>query len=207
MELLKRPRKARTYRQKRRRHEPLPPAYSPDSLHESSRSSRGRPSHSPRDRLHSPRDASPRRSDSPERRSLSRRSSASEVVQPAERFGTPTTVKVVVVSAENLAAADTNGKSDAYISLGSGDVSYRTQTRKNTLSPTWDESFTLTDLQDTYIWFEAHDDDLLKDDTIGGAVVDISRIQLDAELVFRLGLVSKDDQEPVGTLVVKLVCT
>jgi Ca2+-dependent lipid-binding protein len=68
---------------------------------------------------------------------------------------------VKVLNGRNLRRADFMGKSDPYvrISLGEGTLSKKTQVKKNTLNPDWNESFDLVvqDQNSQVLEFHAYD--------------------------------------------------
>ncbi|EFA79729.1 hypothetical protein PPL_07420 [Heterostelium album PN500] len=97
---------------------------------------------------------------------------------------------VRIISAKNLVAADSNGKSDPYVilRLPNSHVEHPTKTRiihKN-LNPVWNEVFTIpiNDIQHHMLVLEVYDHDKLStDDIIGFVGIDLSLLPMGAEVV------------------------
>jgi len=53
------------------------------------------------------------------------------------------TIHIKVHNAENLTSADSNGKSDPYVLILTGDSKAKTKPKKKTLDPVWEEDFSL----------------------------------------------------------------
>eukprot|EP00996_Jenningsia_fusiforme_P000825 NODE_1749_length_1418_cov_48.151936_g1578_i0.p1 GENE.NODE_1749_length_1418_cov_48.151936_g1578_i0~~NODE_1749_length_1418_cov_48.151936_g1578_i0.p1 ORF type:complete len:417 (-),score=72.82 NODE_1749_length_1418_cov_48.151936_g1578_i0:167-1276(-) len=91
----------------------------------------------------------------------------------------PTRLKLRIVCAENLISTDTNGKADPYVvfclNRKTAEKKHRTSVKKSSLSPVWDETFLLSDLDEsiTSITFQIFDSDAFsKDDFMGQARLD-----------------------------------
>jgi len=103
----------------------------------------------------------------------------------------PTELKVKVISAKDLIAADSNGKSDpfavVYTKSGSSgkDKSIKTKKISETLNPTWNETFNLIlrDRKDTLV-IEVWDDDLFGKDHLGTAELALEGLEHEKESSF-----------------------
>ena len=90
----------------------------------------------------------------------------------------PGTVRVKLLSAVGLKAADLNGKSDPYAVLSLGGKQHKSTVVSKTLSPRWDETFsfegTLGDLTSESLQLELFDKDrITRDDSLGTASVSL----------------------------------
>jgi len=90
----------------------------------------------------------------------------------------PGTVRVKLLSAVGLKAADLNGKSDPYAVLSLGGKQHKSTVVSKTLSPCWDETFsfegTLGDLTSESLQLELFDKDrITRDDSLGTASVSL----------------------------------
>lgn len=118
-------------------------------------------------------------------------------------------VKVNVICAKELAAADTNGKSDPFVKLSlvncvtkKSSVVFKTQTVKMTLSPSWNESFVFPlgkdeNIQQLRLVLQVFDwDSFGKDDELGEVVMDLDT-HLDSQGLIQF---KKDQQlcKPAG---------
>ncbi|CAG8440958.1 1031_t:CDS:2 [Diversispora eburnea] len=105
------------------------------------------------------------------------------------------TLKVIVVRGKKLKDEDAIGKSDPYCELWiKKDYKQRTSTKKGTCDPEWNETFTFNVDGDHHLYLRVLDDDIVSDDKIGEAKVDLNEvykakyISTDVKLPALLGL-------------------
>jgi Ca2+-dependent lipid-binding protein len=98
------------------------------------------------------------------------------------------TIHVNILGANDLRAADLNGKSDPYCIMKFGKVTKTTKTLNKTLNPNWNEYYVLEvhDLEDT-LNFTVYDSDIGKDDVLGKAIYTLSSLkQMDTKVALKL---------------------
>ena len=78
-------------------------------------------------------------------------------------------IDVRIMEGKNLTNKDTFGKSDPYVVVSLEGRKYKTSTKKNSLSPKWEEkfSFMVTDEKTSQLQLQLFDDDLISDDPMG----------------------------------------
>ncbi|KAM6927192.1 uncharacterized protein FYW49_003387 [Xenentodon cancila] len=94
---------------------------------------------------------------------------------PSQVFGKEGLLRIHLLEAQNLVAKDNlmggmvKGKSDPYVKISVGGVTFRSHTIKENLNPTWNEMYevVLNRNSDQDIKFEAFDKDLDSDDFLG----------------------------------------
>eukprot|EP00727_Mastigamoeba_balamuthi_P010898 m51a1_g6430 putative multiple c2 and transmembrane domain-containing protein 1-like isoform x2 (1566) ;mRNA; r:348362-357282 len=77
-------------------------------------------------------------------------------------------VAITVAEARGIQPKDSNGLSDPYVLVRVGDQKARTKTIKETLTPSWNETFTMEVKQNELVFFECWDRDTLKSDDFEG---------------------------------------
>uniref|UniRef100_A0A669BGE3 Extended synaptotagmin 1 n=1 Tax=Oreochromis niloticus TaxID=8128 RepID=A0A669BGE3_ORENI len=103
---------------------------------------------------------------------------------PDPEFGTEGVLRIHLVEAQNLIAKDNfmggmmKGKSDPYVKIRVGGITFRSHTIKENLNPVWNELYEviLTQLPGQEIQFELFDKDIDQDDFLG-RVSDLSRLE------------------------------
>lgn len=96
-------------------------------------------------------------------------------------------LKIYIKSANGLAAADRNGKSDPFLKFflnANTQPFYKTKVQKKTLDPTWDENcvIQISNRVNEYLKIKVMDWDVgNKDDKIGEAMVSLAKIDPDAD--------------------------
>lgn len=89
-------------------------------------------------------------------------------------------IKVGVEEARNLAAKDKSGNSDPYILLQYGKTVRRTKTIPQKLNPSWNQMFEFAEISGgEYLKLRCYDADMLIDDTLGSARVNLEGLQDD----------------------------
>ncbi|XP_041954126.1 extended synaptotagmin-1-like isoform X1 [Alosa sapidissima] len=92
---------------------------------------------------------------------------------PNAGFATEGVLRIRLVEAESLVAEDSfmgrKGKSDPYVKLRVGSVTYKSHVIKENLSPTWNEMYEviLTQLPGQKVQFDLFDEDTVQDDFLG----------------------------------------
>jgi hypothetical protein len=94
-------------------------------------------------------------------------------------------LKINLISARNLEAADLNGKSDPFVRFHQSHYSTTSRTIDKTLNPTWNDTFTLnlTNPQHEILVVEVYDKDPLSSDLLGFVGIDISLLPKGKEVV------------------------
>ena len=107
-----------------------------------------------------------------------------------DKRDTPATLKITVLQARNLIAADRGGTSDPYVRLHVGDAmkeSKKTKVVKKTLNPTFDETFRFrlsSSQRQSTLTLECFDYDLLgADDSLGKFELDLESLVPEEETV------------------------
>lgn len=116
-----------------------------------------------------------------------------EKEKAAERARRKVDLTVTVVSATGIAAKDMGGTSDPYVVVKFGGQTFKTKTKKETLDPVWEESFTAfcPDFSRVIVQFEMYDKDMVgADDTMGVAKLVLNR---GTEFPFSADLVLQED--------------
>lgn len=113
---------------------------------------------------------------------------AAEVLPPhtttPQGFGKEGVLRIHLLEAQNLVAKDNlmggmvKGKSDPYVKINIGDVSFKSHVIKENLNPTWNEMYelVLTESSSQEIKFEAFDKDLDSDDFLGRFSVKLNEV-------------------------------
>jgi len=99
------------------------------------------------------------------------------------------TVSVLVKSAKDLYSADAfGGKSDPYVVISVGDISAKTASKQNEVSPEFNETLTLVLSQNMSagdeLKIQVFDEDTLKDDSIGHAFMKLNEENTNGEAVW-----------------------
>ena len=99
-----------------------------------------------------------------------------EVITSADYWNASSRLKVTVLEAQSLIAADSNGFSDPYCHVVCRGVRQKTAKKKRTLNPQWNESFTFSpaekiDSNDEILFFLRDHDFAQHDDDLGQVVV------------------------------------
>jgi hypothetical protein len=111
----------------------------------------------------------------------------------------PTRLRLIVLGAQDLAPADSNGLSDPYVTIAVGTEiapeDRQTLAQKKTLNPTWDEQFDFTvPVSADHLTFNVLDKDLIgKGDFLGQAVLDV-RFPLRANGTYTLPLMPRANE-------------
>ena len=125
-------------------------------------------------------------------------------LDPSESFNNSGTLRVDVLDAADLPAADRNGKSDPYVKFThNGKEVYKTKTQKKTLHPAWNEFFEIPVRSRTGAQFVAnvYDWDFGdKADFLGAAAVPLDKLEPFQPQEVALGLDGKS-----GTLRLKML--
>ncbi|ODV97927.1 hypothetical protein PACTADRAFT_47760 [Pachysolen tannophilus NRRL Y-2460] len=117
---------------------------------------------------------------------------------------------VTVVSASDLPAADSNGKSDPYVKLFLNNEEqefFKTKTIKKTLNPTFNET-TVIDIGnriDSTIAVKASDWDIgiESDDILGNGIAYLKDISIDGPSEVKVPLVGEDGKSPAGEVLLR----
>jgi len=91
---------------------------------------------------------------------------------------------VKIIEAKNLVSTDSNGKADAYVILKiNGIEKGRTKVKKRTLTPQWNETFTvdISDPQSELLHLSVCHKDMFKDDTLGDSNIPLKDLTKDKE--------------------------
>ncbi|XP_037535813.1 extended synaptotagmin-1 [Nematolebias whitei] len=94
---------------------------------------------------------------------------------PGPNFGKQGVLRIHLLEAQNLVAKDNlmggmvKGKSDPYVKINTGDVTFKSHVIKENLNPTWNEMYevVLSGHSDQGIMFEVFDKDIDSDDFLG----------------------------------------
>ncbi|KAF2766811.1 tricalbin [Teratosphaeria nubilosa] len=125
-------------------------------------------------------------------------------LDPSESFNNSGTLRVDVLDATDLPAADRNGYSDPYCRFNlNGKEVYKTKTQKKTLHPAWNEFFEVPVRSRTAAKFDVHVMDWDfgdKADFLGGASINLDMLQPFQSQEVVLGLDGKS-----GTVRLKMV--
>lgn len=90
------------------------------------------------------------------------------------------TIQVVVEEARNLVAKDRSENSDPYILLQYGKTVRRTKTLPRSLNPSWNQTFEFAEISGgEYLKLKCYDADLVIDDTLGSARVNLEGLKDD----------------------------
>ncbi|XP_030635579.1 extended synaptotagmin-1 [Chanos chanos] len=103
---------------------------------------------------------------------------------PDPSFATEGVLRIHLVEGQNLVAKDNlmgglrKGKSDPYVKINIGGTTFKSQTIKENLNPTWNEMYevVLTRIPGQEVLFEVFDKDMDKDDFMGRLKIKLSDI-------------------------------
>ena len=98
----------------------------------------------------------------------------------------PVKLKIKVISASNLQAADSGNTSDPFITIKQGYISVKTKVIPKQLNPVWNEEFQFgvhqTEIQIGELEIEVYDKDRFSNDSLGLVKVPLNQIPLNAPL-------------------------
>lgn len=123
-------------------------------------------------------------------------------------------LKIWVLEGRGLAAEDLNGKSDPYVVVSAGHWKKRTTTKKNTLTPKWDDAYFELDYgkDKTAVGFEVFDYDRIgKDEFLGRFGITVAALPPNKEVTRWFNLQSRNRdgevgaQDLLGSLFVKII--
>jgi len=129
-------------------------------------------------------------------------------LDPSESINNMGSLRVDVLDAESLPAADSNGKSDPYCKFElNGQELFKSKTQKKTLNPTWNESFDTQVTSRTAAKFvvKVFDYDFAdKPDFLGSTDIDLTQLEPFRAKEVRLPLVGKKGEQ-AGSIRLRLL--
>ena len=96
------------------------------------------------------------------------------------------TLKVRLINAKTLIAADLDGNSDPYCILKLGSTSHKSRTEPKTLNPTWNQTFqfSVSNPETDHLHLECYDHDAVgSDDSLGDAKIPLKDLVMGQEKI------------------------
>jgi len=132
-------------------------------------------------------------------------------LDPSESINNSGNLRIEVLDAEGLPAADSNGKSDPFCKFDLNGVEvFKTKVQKKTLSPVWNEFFEVPIPSRTAAQFKvaAWDWDLSSnDDFLGAGAIDLADLEPFSRLEKRITLAGLKPAGQCGTVRIRLLFT
>jgi Ca2+-dependent lipid-binding protein len=120
----------------------------------------------------------------------------------------PKAVIVTVVGTSQLKSSDSSGQSDPYaiVQLKEGKRKYKTQVKKNTAAPVWNETvqFLLTAVESDVLLVGVFDKDVVFDDAIGKVEIPLSGLPVGQVKDGKYPLVVPKGGKPAGEIELKI---